>query len=137
MATLNELTKSELLTLAEQYGSEVRPNMTKADIVAILEIDGVTPEYVAEDQAAREDEPVDAALIDGTPIEQDEEAPVVDDDVVLVRMLRSNPTYQVRGYTFRSTHPFVLVKESDADYLIEEYGGFRMASPKEAREFYS
>jgi hypothetical protein len=30
-----------------------------------------------------------------------------------------------------------LVAEKDADYLIEHDGGFRMASPKEAKEFYS
>jgi hypothetical protein len=52
-------------------------------------------------------------------------------------MIRANNTYQIRGYTFKQSHPFALVKEKDADYLIEVDGGFRMASPKEAREFYA
>lgn len=139
MTTLNDFTKAELLAYAEQFGTDVKPTVNKAELIASLEEDGITASFIAEQESAKETEETlenDAAFLDSTPLEKSEEAPVEEEDVVLIRMIRSNPTYQVRGYTFRASHPFALVKESDADYLIEEHGGFRMASPKEAREFY-
>jgi hypothetical protein len=56
--------------------------------------------------------------------------------MVLVKMTRRNWSYQTRGYYFTRDHPFQLVAEDDADYLVEEDGGFQIASPKEAREYY-
>jgi hypothetical protein len=138
--TLNDYTKAELLAYAEEFGTEAKPTLNKADIVALLEEDGISVDFIAEQEKARaEEEPeIDAAFIDNTELEPVAPAAADDDeDVVLVRMVRANPTYEIRGHVFRSTHPYALVKESDADYLIEEHGGFRMASPKEVREFYS
>jgi hypothetical protein len=55
---------------------------------------------------------------------------------VLIKMTRPNFSYEIRGYKFTKQHPYVLVEEDDADYLIETDGGFRLASPKELRDFY-
>lgn len=131
---LATLTKDELGAAADQFGVEVKRSMSKADLVQRLAEDGVTLDLIRGfDAVEDEEEPVEDFI--------DEPAPVVEEDddaeLVLVRMIRANNTYQIRGYTFKADHPFALVKEKDADYLIERDGGFRMASPKEAREYYS
>lgn len=133
---LNDLTKAELLAAAEQFGVDVKPSLSKTDLIAALELDGVTLELIrgfapAEDEDADVEAPVELEEV------ADEEAPDEEEDVHLIKMTRLNGTYEIRGYVFKRDHPFALVKESDADYLIEVDGGFRVASPKEAREYYS
>lgn len=134
--SLDDYTKDELLAHAEEFGVEVRAHQTKAAIIAAFQQDGVTVElikgFTAPVVEADEDEEI-VETVEPTP------APVEDDDesLVLVKMIRKNASYEVRGYRFTREHPYGLVSEDNADYLIEEDGGFRMASPKEAREFYS
>lgn len=134
---LATLTKDELGAAADQFGVEVKRSMSKADLVQRLAEDGVTLSLITGFKTVDDDDAEEDAEEEIAP-----EAPVVDEDdddenLVLVRMIRANNTYQIRGYTFKLSHPFALVKEEDADYLIEHDGGFRMASPKEAREFYN
>lgn len=92
-----------------------------------------TPAPVAFVEPAEEpSKPVEQAPV----VEEDEEeAPA--DDLVLIRMTRHNYSYEVRGYKFTREHPFGLVTEEDADYLVEVEGGFQMATPSEARSFYN
>lgn len=133
-ATLNDFTKEELIALAPEYAVELKSGMTKPAIIKAFEEDGVSAELInALRTPTEDDEPVEDAPVVEVEAPADEE----DEDLVLVRMIRTNGTYQVRGYTFRRDHPFVLVKESDADYLCGEHEGFRMATPKEAKEYYS
>lgn len=135
--SLAEMTKNELLAVAEQFGTDAKPSMKKDDILALLAEDGVDEALVASVNDAADDEDADE---DFAPVvEAVEAAPVAenDEDLVLVRMIRANNTYEIRGHKFTSAHPYALVDAKDADYLIEVDGGFRMASPKEAREFYS
>jgi hypothetical protein len=54
----------------------------------------------------------------------------------LVKMVRENPTFQIRGYKFSQSHPYALVTQEDAEYLVENIEGFYYATPKEAAEFY-
>lgn len=134
-ATLNDFTKDELVALAPEFAVELKAGMTKAAIVKEYDENGVTAELINSLRAPVEEEPVEAPLeLEEVSAEEPEEE---EEELTLVRMTRTNGTYQIRGYTFRRDHPFALVKEEDADYLIEVDGGFRMASPKEAREYYS
>lgn len=133
VAELSKLSKPELQAATDQFGVEAPKTFTKPELVRALLEDGVTASLIKEAMGAEDDE-------EEAPVEVEaEEAPVEDaeEELVLVKMIRANNTYQIRGYTFKREHPFCLVKEGDADYLIEKDGGFRMASPKEAREFYS
>jgi hypothetical protein len=136
MEKLSDMTKDELLAVAEQFGAdEVKKSDNKGEIIAKLAEDGIDDEFLAgsEDPNA-DDADVYGALepaAPAAPVEED------DEDLVLVKMIRANNTYEIRGHVFKLAHPFALVKEADADYLIEVDGGFRLASPKEAREFYS
>lgn len=141
--SLDDYTKDELLAYAEQFGTDANKSISKKDLVARLLEDGVTLEVIA--GYNKELEEYDAKALGLHPLTEDElaavEAPVVEDeeeeDLILVVMTRSNGTYEIRGHRFTRDHPFALVKESDADYLIEVDGGFRIASPKEARAYYS
>lgn len=135
MTTLNDFTKDELVALAPEYAVELKSGMSKAAIVKAFEDDGVTAELINSMRAPAEEVEEAPLDLDEVPAEEPEEDE--DEELVLIRMTRTNGTYQIRGYTFKRDHPFALVKEKDADYLVEIDGGFRMASPKEAREYYS
>ena len=58
-------------------------------------------------------------------------------DEVLVRMTRANYRYDILGHTFTKEHPFIAMKEDDAQKIFDVEEGFRLATPKEAQEFYS
>lgn len=135
-------TKPELLAYAAKFGTDVPHNTTKKDVAALLAGDGINLELIAGQEQEEEDyDPLELGLQPLAPGEELEtpaaEAASDDEGLVLVKMIRLNRTYEIRGYVFKTTHPFALVKESDADYLIEVDGGFQMASPREAREYYS
>jgi hypothetical protein len=133
---LKALTAAELKAACDQFGVEGKKTATKAELISALLDDGVTAELILKDNQKDDEETEDEPAAEEF---AEPEAPVdeEDDDLVLIRMIRANNTYQIRGYQFTALHPFSLVKEKDADFLIEHDGGFRMASPKEAREFYS
>jgi hypothetical protein len=136
MTTLKDLTRAELIAAGDMFGSNTNPAMNKADLVKELESDGVTYEdYIALVNAASDaEDPAVLPQLDDAPLENKVEAPA--DSDFLLKMTRKNFTYQVRGYQFTKQHPFALVSEDDADYLIEEVGGFRPATPKELAQFY-
>lgn len=134
--------KAELLAYAETFGTEVNKTISKKDLAARLAEDGITIELIKSYSKDADDYDADAlGLQTLAPGELEETAPEADtdegEDLVLLKMIRTNRTYQIRGYTFKTDHPFALVTEDDADYLIEVDGGFRIASPKEARAYYS
>lgn len=127
--SFDTLKKEDLLKIAEDYGVDVKASDTKAIIIAAFAEDGVTwadvakmDETVAQKDAELKDEPVD----DFSASEKQ-----------LLRMLRANGTYEVRGYKFTKEHPFVLVAADDAEFITEnDPGGFRYATPKEAQAYY-
>jgi hypothetical protein len=132
----NNLTKADLLEVVEMFGTDVRPSASKADIIAALLEDGVDYETYEKFNAKADDEEDNSDAEEKQP--EAKEAPVKEDEPqVLLRMTRGNGTFEIRGYRFTREHPYALVSEENADYLIEEIGGFRIASPREAKEFYS
>jgi hypothetical protein len=66
-----------------------------------------------------------------------EKSPVRDQPQVLLRMHRTNGVYEVRGYKFTREHPFLPVSQDDAEFIVANHEGFRVALPSEAEEFYS
>lgn len=134
-----ELTVPELKGVAEQFAVDLDGISKKADIIAEIKAMGVDWQmYAATLEPVVEEEPVELAELDEAPLVNEVPAPVEeeDEDPVVVKMTRANFTYEIRGYRFTRQHPYALVKEEDADYLIEVDGGFRMASPREIREYY-
>lgn len=136
--SFSELTVKELRPLAEMFAVDLGNLTKKADIIKEIEENGVTFEMYAATLEPEEEDPIELTLEDDSPLELPE--PVVEEeeesDKVLVKMVRQNHSYEVLNYKFSRTHPFVLVSEDDADYLVEKDGGFRIATPRELREFY-
>lgn len=56
---------------------------------------------------------------------------------ILVKMDRQNSYYEVRGKVFTREHPFVLLSEDEAQAIFDTEWGFRVATPREAAEYYS
>lgn len=77
-----------------------------------------------------EEEPVHIHV--ATPVVQS----IAPSDQYLLKMVRDNPLFQTRGYTFTEEHPYALVSAEDAQYILEHEDGFRQAFPAELAEFY-
>lgn len=150
--SFTKLTKKELVrTAVDDFGIDVDKGRDKSGIIAQIEEDGVSWEdYLREnpDKAALYEPKVPDNVVRHadaqTPQVYDVNYPVrspqpveVDEKLVLVKMTRVNPLYEVKGYRFTSAHPYQLVNEDDADYILLEEDGFRQATPKELREYYS
>jgi hypothetical protein len=125
---------AELKKIAEDFAVDVDSLKNKADIIAALSEEGVTYAVYAKTIEAIKEE---------TEVEAQEVLPKFDPkkdqpkDNVLVRMTRANFRYDILGYTFTKEHPFIAMKEDDAQKIFDVEEGFRLATPKEAQEFYS
>ncbi len=140
MSTFNHVDLATLKRVAETYGVEVE-GLKKSEIIVLFEEEGLTW------QDYKKLLNVNAKFIDEETLEETE----VQDEVVakyaekakaaepktLLKMTRKNGTFVIRGYRFTREHPFLVVTEADANYLIEVIGGFAIASPAEAKSFYS
>lgn len=124
--SFEDLELGDLRLLCDKYGVEYRRNMGKVQLIQALENDGVRP------QDESHVEPIAEVVI--TPVE---EALVEQEEEILIRMVRRNPRYETAGFKFLKDHPFQVVPVSVADHLIENVGGFRVASPAEAKDFYN
>ncbi|WNN94618.1 hypothetical protein SEA_PHREDRICK_30 [Streptomyces phage Phredrick] len=131
--SFDTLKKEDLLKIADDYGVDVKPSDTKAVIIAAFAEDGVNWEDVAKmDKTVAE---IDAGIKE----EQAEKdaAEKATQPKALLKMLRANGTFEIRGYVFKREHPFALVAEDDAEFIVEnDPEGFRYATPKEAQAFY-
>lgn len=65
-----------------------------------------------------------------------EEVPLFSKEEWLIKMVRANPLYEVRGHKFTQQNPFALVSPEDAEYLLTRETGFRQATPSELQEYY-
>lgn len=79
---------------------------------------------------------------DKTPVTETQEEteayePESDSDEVLVRYTGFSQWYEKMGHRFRKAHPFTLVAKSEVDALLEASDLLRLASPKEAKDFYA
>src|ERR1035437_1471745 len=141
--TFETLSKPELLQAADQFGVDVdlgvngKGGDTRPQIIAKLAVDGVTWDLYKRDFPDVEDQP-DAEEEEDVPVPVKAKAKVVPTGpLVLLKMTRANPTYEVRGYRFTRENPFLPVTEEAADWILENIEGFSIASPAAAREFYS
>lgn len=123
---------AELKKIAEDFAVDTEGLKNKADIIAALSEEGVTYSIYAKTLDIKEEE---------AEMNEDEVLPKPDKnqsaDNVLVRMTRANFRYDIMGYTFTKDHPFVAMKEEDAQKIFDVEEGFRLATPREAQEFYN
>ena len=123
---------AELKKIAEDFAVDTEGLKNKADIIAALSEEGVTFAIYAKTLDVKEEE---------AEMDENEVLPKPDKtqskDNVLVRMTRANFRYDILGYTFTKDHPFVAMKEEDAQKIFDVEEGFRLATPREAQEFYN
>ena len=125
---------SELKKIAEDFAVDATELKNKADVIAALAEEGVTFAVYSKTLKSIEDE---------AEVEAQEVLPKYDpnkdqpEDTVLVRMTRPNYRYDILGYTFTKEHPFIAMQETDAQKIFDVEEGFRLATPREAQEFYS
>jgi len=119
----------ELKGLAESFGVDIENAKTKKELIAALSEEGVTYEAYAKFAGAETVE---------LKIDKKKEKEILQPQkTILVKMDRMNHSYQAMGYTFTQQHPFVAMSEDDAQRIFDTQTGFRMATPREAQEFYS
>lgn len=135
------LKKALLVQVAEDFAVDLPEDATKDVILERLAEDGVTWDMYKEAYPDEKDQD-DADVKADEPVADEKDEPKEVEykkstSKVLLKMTRSNGTYEVRKYKFTRANPFVAVSEEDANYILENIEGFKIASPREAEEFYS
>jgi hypothetical protein len=123
---------AEIKKVAEDFGVDIESIKSKNDIIAALAEEGVTwaiYEKTIKDVAQASEEIEVLPKFDPKKNQ--------DKDSVLVRMERANFRYDTMGYTFTQEHPFVAMSEDQAQAIFDKEEGFRLATPKEAQDFYN
>jgi len=123
---------SELKKIAEDFGVEIEGLKNKADIIAALAEEGVSWSVYSK-TLDKEEEAEDMAQ---EVLPKFDPKKDVAKDAVLVKMERANFRYDILGHTFTKEHPFVAMKEEDAQAIFDKEEGFRLATPKEVQDFY-
>ena len=123
----------DLKKVAESFGVDITDAKTKPEIAALLEEEGVTYQMY---EGIANIEKVDIEIPE---IEKKKREKVLktSDKSVLVKMERNNHSFNTAGYTFSQEHPFVAMSESDAQQIFDSQIGFRLATPREAQEYYA
>ena len=129
------LNKARLTEVAEMFGVDLEGKTSKREMIEEITGMGVTWEMYQQSFPEVEEEEVNETT-DPAPVAK-VEAPAKPAGTVLMKMVRGNPTFEVRGHRFTKKHPFALVSSDDANYIVENMSGFRIASPREAEEYYS
>lgn len=146
--SFNELDVKELIAVAEYYGVDYEDGAEPEDIATAIEADGVEfedwerlkAEAAKELERAEPEQPAVTGKKKGRPPlkKQPTAKDVVSGGVLLIKMTRQNPTYEVNGFKFTKDHPYVAMSpEEYQDILDIEGEGFIQASPRELQEYYS
>jgi len=131
--SFTDLKVTELKKVADSFGVELGSSKSKSEIVALLEEEGIT--YQMYDKFINSDkQEIEVSEIEK---KQREKKIMKTENSVLVKMERDNFSYQAMGHTFTQQHPFVAMSESDAQSIFDTQGGFRLATPREAQDFYA
>lgn len=121
----------ELKKVADSFAVDLSDAKNKSEIIAALVEEGVSYDMYAQFSNSEKEE-----------LEPQEKTKAqikkeLKGNTVLVKMERHNPSYETYGFVFTQTHPFVVVPENTAQEIFDNEVGFRMATPREAQEFYS
>ena len=123
---------AELKKVAEDFGVDLENLKSKTDVIAALSEEGVT--WAVYSKTLKD---LDDAKEEIEVLPKFDPKKAQDKDEVLVRMTRANFRYDTMGYTFTKDHPFVAMSEDKAQEIFDKEEGFRLATPKEAQDFYS
>jgi hypothetical protein len=127
--SFDNLKIKELREVADSFAVEIPAKVTKQQLIMLLEEEGVTYSTY---QKFYESEKVELDAVR----EADPRAQYQDQNIVLVKMVRGNPSYEWRGFTFTTRNPYLPMPERAAQALFDEVQGFVLATPREVQEFY-
>lgn len=128
--SFDTLKTAELKKVAETFGIDLPEKNTKQTLILALQEEGITYDMYAKFNGAEQveikntDKPTKKVKLDKA-------------NSVLVRMDRLNPSYSTHGYTFTQDHPFIAMAEKEAQEIFDTEIGFRLATPREAQDFYN
>jgi len=129
--SFNNLKLADLKLVAENFSVDLPEKISKNDLVLLLEEEGVSYEmYESFNNAAKDEVTLNEE-------EQQRAEALRNEPTFLVKMDRSNFSYQVGPYTFTLDHPFIAMPESHAQRVFDTEQGFRPATPREVQDFYS
>lgn len=133
IVSFDKMTAKQLREVAAMFGVDVA-GLNKATILKTLADDGVTYDAYEAFTNAEKVSPKDEGYAVAEP------SPTMGTDLVLLKMVRDNPSYEIfyknNRYTFTARHPYVAVPEDAADFIFDTEEGFQIATPKEVRNFY-
>jgi hypothetical protein len=132
--SFTDLKVTELRKVADSFAIDASGLKTKPEIIAALQEEGITYQMYAKfDNAEKQD-------IEVPEIEKKKrESKIMNKTAnqVLVKMERNNHSYQVGLYQFTQEHPFLAMSEGEAQRIFDTEAGFRLATPREAQEYYA
>lgn len=130
--SFDTLKLAELKQIAEDFAVDITEQKGKKDIIAALAEEGVTWAIYKKAKGIEEEEKeMNETLVKAEPKVVNKE------DMVLVKMIRHNFSYETRGHRFTKEHPFVAMDKDTAQAIFDKEEGFVLATPKEVQEFYS
>lgn len=127
--SFTELKTTELKKVADSFGVDASSVKTKQEIIALLEEEGITFQMY--------DKFTNVEKVETDTPKKKENKIMNKENSVLVKMERDNYSYETMGHTFTNVHPFVAMSESDAQSIFDIEDGFRLATPREAQEYYA
>jgi hypothetical protein len=128
--SFDTLKVKELRDIADAFAVEVPTKITKQELILLLEEEGVNYDTY---QRFSDSEKVE---VDPGPDPRPQAIDATSPGVALVKMVRSNMSYQIGNYVFSQEHPFVPMPEDHAQRLFDSIQGFVLATPREVQEFY-
>ena len=123
---------AELKKVAEDFGVDLENSKSKTDIIAALSEEGVTWAVYSKTLKDMDEAEEEIEVLPRFDVKKKQGK-----DEVLVRMTRANHRYDTMGYTFTRDHPFAAMSEDAAQEIFDKEEGFRLATPKEAQDFYN
>ena len=129
--SFDTLTVAELKEIATEFAVDTEGLKNKKEVIAAMAEEGVTYSVYQKTLQAVEEATEEIEILP----KFDPKAQA--ENTLLVRMTRDNHRYDIHGYTFTKTHPFVAVTEEDAQKIFDTEEGFRLATPKEVQGFYN
>lgn len=122
MMSFANMRLEELQAVAHFFELTITENDTKKEIINKLQEDGKT--YAVYKKFIEKPENEDSTEIQFG-------------KTILLKMSRLNPSFEVFGFKFTKSHPYQVMSQEDAQKIMDTYEGFVIASPDEAKSFYS
>jgi parvulin-like peptidyl-prolyl isomerase len=130
--SFTDLKVADLRKVADTFAVDLGTEKSKAVIIAQLEEEGITYAMYEKFLGAEKEE-IEVPAVE----KKKREKTLKTEDTMLVKMERNNHSYQTMGYTFSADHPFVAMSITDAQKIFDTETGFRVATPREAQEYYA